>query len=211
IRVGDSCNFNGRVGTVEDISLRSTRIRTVERTELSIPNGALAAMNIENLSRRDKILFNPSFALRSETTPDQLRYVLTEARRLLYQHPKIETPTARIRFAAVEQSWLTLEVSGYVLTAEFAEFAAIREDILLRLMSIVRDAGTNFAFPAQTVYLGRDAGIDKAKAEEAEGHVREWREQRNLPFPDFAPEQIAEIRDSLSYPAPESAVNRNAS
>ena len=63
IRVGDTCNFNGRVGTIEDISLRSTRIRTVERTELSIPNGALATMNIENLSRRDKFLFNPNLGL----------------------------------------------------------------------------------------------------------------------------------------------------
>jgi len=209
IRVGDSCNFNGRVGTVEDISLRSTRIRTVERTELSIPNGALATMNIENFSRRDKFLFNPSLALRSDTTPDQLRYVLTEARRLLYQHPKIETPSARIRFAAVDQSWLTLEVFSYVLTREFAEFAAIREDILMRLMTIVNDAGTGFAFPSQTVYLGRDSGIDKNKAEHAEEQVREWREQNRLPFPDFAPEEIAEIRDSLTYPVPESAVHRN--
>jgi len=209
IRVGDSCNFNGRVGTVEDISLRSTRIRTVERTELSIPNGALATMNIENFSRRDKFLFNPSLALRSDTTPDQLRYVLTEARRLLYQHPKIETPSARIRFAAVDQSWLTLEVFSYVLTREFAEFAAIREDILMRLMTIVHDAGTGFAFPSQTVYLGRDSGIDKNKAEHAEAQVREWREQNRLPFPDFAPEEIAEIRDSLTYPVPESAVHRN--
>lgn len=209
IRVGDSCNFNGRVGTVEDISLRSTRIRTQERTELSIPNGALAAMNIENLSRRDKILLNPKFGLRSETTPDQLRYVLTEARRLLYQHPKIETATARVRFCSFEDSWLNIEMFSYVLTRDFAEFTAIREDILLRMMAIVDQAGTGFAFPSQTVYLGRDAGIDKAKAGQAEEKVRQWREQNNLPFPDFAPEEIAEIRDSLTYPAPESAVHRS--
>jgi MscS family membrane protein len=209
IRVGDSCNFNGRVGTVEDISLRSTRIRTQERTELSIPNGALAAMNIENLSRRDKILLNPKFGLRSETTPDQLRYVLTEARRLLYQHPKVETASARVRFSSFEDSWLSIEMFSYVLTRDFAEFTAIREDILLRMMAIVENAGTGFAFPSQTVYLGRDSGIDKAKAEQAEQQVREWREQNRLPFPDFAPEDIAEIRDSLTYPGPESAVNRN--
>jgi MscS family membrane protein len=209
IRVGDSCNFNGRVGTVEDISLRSTRIRTVERTELSIPNGALATMNIENLTRRDKILLNPKFGLRSETTPDQLRYVLTEARRLLYQHPKVETATARVRFSSFEESWLQIEMFSYVLTRDFAEFTAIREDILLRIMTIVEQAGTGFAFPSQTVYLGRDAGIDKARAEQAEQQVREWREQNRLPFPDFAPEDIAEIRDSITYPSPESAVNRN--
>jgi MscS family membrane protein len=207
IRVGDTCNFNGRVGTVEDISLRSTRIRTVERTELSIPNGALATMNVENLSRRDKFLFNPNLGLRPETAPDQLRYVLTEARRLLYQHPKVETVSARIRLAGLEQGWPVLEVFTYVLTRDGAEFTAIREDILLRLMSIVDDAGTGFTFPSQNVYLGRNPSIDQAKAEQAEAKIREWRDQKQLPFPDFAPTEIAEIRDSLPYPAPESAVN----
>jgi MscS family membrane protein len=209
IRVGDSCNFNGRIGTVEDISLRSTRIRTVERTELSIPNGALATMNIENLTRRDKFLFNPNLSLRPETTPDQLRYVLTEARRFLYQHPKVETASARIRLANLEQGWPSLEVFSYVLTRDGAEFTAIREDILLRLLTVVEEAGTGFAFPSQNVYLGRNTGVDKAKAEQAEEAVRRWRDQNQLPFPDFAPAEIAEIRDSLPYPPPESAVNRN--
>jgi MscS family membrane protein len=209
IRVGDSCNFNGRIGTVEDISLRSTRIRTVERTELSIPNGALATMNIENLTRRDKFLFNPNLSLRPETTPDQLRYVLTESRRFLYQHPKVETASARIRLANLEQGWPSLEVFSYVLTRDGAEFTAIREDILLRLLTVVEEAGTGFAFPSQNVYLGRNTGVDKAKAEQAEEAVRRWRDQNQLPFPDFAPAEIAEIRDSLPYPPPESAVNRN--
>jgi MscS family membrane protein len=207
IRVGDACNFNGRVGTVEDISLRSTRIRTIERTELSIPNGTLATMNVENLSRRDKFLFNPNLGLRPETTTDQLRYVLTEARRLLYQHPKVETVSARVRLAGLEQGWPVLEVFAYMLTRDGAEFTAIREDVLLHLMSIVDDAGTSFTFPSQNIYLSRNAGIDKAKADQAESKVREWRDQKQLPFPDFAPTQIAEIRDSLPYPSPESAVN----
>lgn len=207
IRVGDACNFNGRIGTVEDISLRSTRIRTVERTELSIPNGTLATMNVENLSRRDKFLFNPNLGLRPETTPDQLRYVLSEARRFLYQHPKVETASARIRLAGLELGWPVLEVFAYLLTRDGAEFPAIREDILLRLMSIVDDAGTGFTFPSQNVYLGRNPSIDKEKAEQAEAKVREWRDQRQLPFPDFSPVEIAEIRDSLSYPEPESAVH----
>ena len=207
IRVGDTCNFSGRVGTIEDISLRSTRIRTVERTELSIPNGTLATMNIENLSRRDKFLLNPNLGLRPETTPDQLRYVLSAARRMLYQHPKVETVSARIRLSGLEQGWPVLEVFTYVLTRDGAEFTAIREDLLLRLLSIVEDAGTGFTFPSQSVYLGRNPSIDKAKAEHVEAQVREWREQKQLPFPDFAPAEIAEIRDSLPYPPTESAVH----
>jgi MscS family membrane protein len=207
IRVGETCNFNGVVGMVEDISLRSTRIRTTERTELSIPNGSLATMNIDNLSRRDKFLFNPKIGLRYETTPDQLRYVLAQARRLLYEHPKVETPTARIRLVGLEQSSLALEIFTYILTRDVAEFTAIREDILLRLMDIVSDAGSGFAFPSQTVYLGQDSGLDQEKATQAMEHVRQWREERQLPFPDFAPTQVSEFRDSLPYPAPESAVN----
>ena len=207
IRVGDVCDFNGRVGSVEDISLRSTRIRTVERTELSIPNGSLATMNVENLSRRDKFLFNPKISLRYETTPDQLRYVLAEARRLLYEHPKVETASARIRFTGLEASWLGLEIFSYILTRDAAEFNAIREDILLRLMDVVYDAGTGFAFPSQTLYLGRDPKPDEAKAKEAEERVNRWREEKQLPFPDFAPAEISEFRDSLPYPPPDSAVN----
>lgn len=207
IRVGDACNFNGRVGTVEDISLRSTRIRTVERTELSIPNGTLATMNVENLSRRDKFLFNPTLGLRPETTPDQLRFVLSQARRMLYQHPKIETASARIRLAALDQGWPALEVFTYIVTRDGAEFTAIREDILLQLMTIVHDAGTSFTFPSQNVYLGRNPGIDSEKAAQAEAKVREWREQRQLPFPDYTPAEISDIRDSLEYPARESALH----
>lgn len=207
IRVGDACNFAGRVGTVEDISLRSTRIRTVERTELSIPNGTLATMNVENLSRRDKFLFNPTLGLRPETTPDQLRFVLSQARRLLYQHPKVETASARIRLAALDQGWPALEVFTYIVTRDGAEFTAIREDILLQLMTLVEEAGTAFAFPSQNIYLSRSDGIDKDKAEQAEAKVRQWREQQQLPFPDFAPAEISEIRDSLEYPPRESALH----
>ena len=206
IRVGDTCRFGDRVGIVEDISLRSTRIRTVERTELSIPNGALATMNIENLTRRDKILFNPTLGMRCETTADQLRFVLAEIRRMLFEHPKVDSDSARIRFASFDASSLSLEIFSYVLTREMAEFTAIREDLLLRIMAIVQKSGTDFAFPSQTLYLSRDAGLDKEKAAAAEQEVQQWRNQNSLPFPDFAPADKSMFRGSIVYPGPESAV-----
>ena len=205
IRVGDTCRLGDRVGTVEDISLRSTRIRTPERTELSIPNGALAAMNIENLTRRDKILFNPTLAIRLETSPDQLRYLLAELRRMLYEHTKVEHETARIRFAAFDSSALSLEVFSYVLTRDFAEFTAIREDLLLRMLEIVDKAGSGLAFPSSTVYMARDSGLHKEKAEAAEHQVQQWRDERQLPFPDFAPADKSSFRGSIAYPPPEAA------
>lgn len=206
IHVGDTCRFGDRVGAVEDISLRSTRIRTVERTELSIPNGALAAMNVENLTRRDKILFNPTLGVRCETTPDQLRYLLAELRRMLYGHPKIESESARIRLAGFDSSALSLEIFSYVLTRDFAEFTAIREDLLLRMLEIVERSGSGLAFPSRTVYVTRDPGLDKEKTAAAENQVQQWRDERQLPFPDFAPGDKSSLRGSIVYPHPESAV-----
>src|SRR5208337_4831420 len=107
---GDYCRFADRTGTVEDISLRSTRVRTDARTELSIPNGTLATMSIENFTRRNKILFNPVLSIRYDTTGDQLRYLLAEVRRILYQHPMVESGSASIRFANFDPSALRLEI-----------------------------------------------------------------------------------------------------
>lgn len=208
IRVGDYCRFGDKTGTVEDISLRSTRVRTDARTELSIPNGALATMTIENFAWRDKILFNPVLAIRYETTADQLRYVLAEIRQLLFAHPKVESEGANIRFANFDNSSLRLEIAGYVLTADANEFNAIREDLLLRIMDIVAKSGTSFAFPSQTLYFSRDSGLDKEKAAAAEKQVQEWRDQHKLPFPDFAPADKTAFHNSITYPSPESATGK---
>jgi MscS family membrane protein len=204
--VGDVCRFGDRLGTVEDISLRSTRIRTPERTELSIPNGSLATMNIENLSRRDKILFNARLSLRYETTPDQLRYVLAQIRRLFYEHPKVETDGARIRFIGYENGALILEPFCYILTRDGADFLTIQEDLLLRIMDIIEASGTSIAFPTRTIYLGRDRGLDQDKTATVSREVQRWRENRNLPFPDYAPSDISEFSNSLPYPQPDSAL-----
>jgi MscS family membrane protein len=209
MQVGDVCRFGDRVGTVEDISLRSTRIRTPERTELSIPNGSLATMNLENLSRRDKLLFNTKLGLRYETSADQLRYVLAQIRRLLYQHPKLETESARVRLVGYDNSSLTLEVFCYILTRDGNEFLAIQEDVLLRIMDVVEASGTSFAFPSRLVYLGRDSGLDQQKTAAVLREVQQWRENSKLPFPDFAPSEVSEFSNSLPYPPPDSALRSN--
>jgi len=206
IRVGDYCRFGDRAGTIEDISLRSTRIRTDDRTQLSIPNGAVATMNLENISRRDKFLFSPSLSVRPETSPDQLRYLLAEIRRLLYEHPKIETATADIRFTGFAASAWTVVITSYVLTRDFTEFTGVREDLLLRIMEIVSRSGTALAFPSQTLYLGRDSGLDREKAAAAEKQVQQWRDQHQLPFPDYAPSDKASFHGLIAYPPPESSL-----
>jgi MscS family membrane protein len=207
-RVGDVCRFGDRTGVVEDIGLRSTRIRTEERTLLAIPNGTVATINLENLSRRDKILFKTTLGLRPESKPDHCRFVLAEIRRLLYSHPKIETKTVRVRLIDIAGTSLNVELVSYIMTRDFNEFAAVREDLLLRIMDVLDDAGGGLALPSQTLYLSRDGGVEKEKAEGAVKKIAELREGKQLPFPDFHDEDISSFKGSIEYPQPESAVHK---
>ena len=210
VRVGDFCKVGDVVGTVESIGLRSTQIRTLDRTVLSIPNAQMCTANIENYGFRDKVWFKPTLSLRYETRADQLRHVLAEIRRLLYEHPMVETESARIRLARFGASSLDLDIFAYVLTGEFAKFVEVQEDLLLRIMDIVEASGTAFAFPSSTTYLARDAGLNKDKTEEAIAQVGRWREQQELPFPNFHPSRISELANRIQYPPPGSAVVRPA-
>jgi MscS family membrane protein len=206
IRVGDFCRAGDYIGTVENIGLRSTRIRTLNRTVVAVPNGQLALMSLENFAMRDKIWFHHTLQLRYETTADQLRYILAEIRKMLYGHPKVESSSARIRFIGFGDSSLNLEVFAYVLETEYGSFLHIQEDLLLRIMDIIEASGSGFAFPSQTTYVARDSGIDAEKSRKATETVRQWREQGNLPFPDFSPETISEIDGKIEYPPQDSAL-----
>jgi MscS family membrane protein len=203
-RVGDVCRFGDRTGVVEDIGLRSTRIRTDERTLVAIPNGTVATINLENLSRRDKILFKTTLGLRPETKADHMRFVLAEVRKLLYSHAKIETQTVRVRLTDIAGSSLSVEVFAYILTRDFNEFAAVREDLLLRMMDVMEDTGGGLALPAQTLYLSRDSGVEKQKAENAARKIAELREGKQLPFPDFHQDEISSFKGTIQYPPNES-------
>lgn len=208
LRVGDYCRIADRTGTVEDIGLRSTRIRTDDRTLLSIPNGTMATVNIENFSRRDKILFKTTLGVRSETKADHLRFVLSEVRRLLYSHPKVEPKTVRVRLTDIAGGAPSIELFCYILTRDYNEFTAVREDLLLRMMEVVEESGSSLALPAQTLFLSRDAGLEKEKAATAVKKIADLRDGKQLPFPDFHPDEIDSLKGSIEYPAQESAVRK---
>jgi MscS family membrane protein len=210
VEVGDVCRAGEFFGEVEDIGLRSTRIRTMDRTVVSIPNGQLATLSLENFTRRDRIWLHHSIALRYETKADQLRYVLAEIRRLLYSHPKVDSASARVRFIRFGGSSLELEIFAYVLTTDFTVFLGIQEDLLLHMMDIVESSGTSVALSPQMHYIVRDPGINPDKGQEAINRVQDWRRNNQLPFPDFHEKNIAEFKNKMEYPSPESAVNRRS-
>ena len=160
IRVGDFCRAGEYVGWVEEVGLRSTRIRTRDRTVVSVPNGQIAMMSLENFALRDKIWFYHILRLRYETTAEQLRHVLAETRKTLSAHPRVESSTHRARFVQVGNFSLDVEIFAYVLTTDWEDFLAVQEDILLRIMGVIEASGTGFALPPPAMYMNTDSGKD---------------------------------------------------
>jgi MscS family membrane protein len=186
INVGDFCKIGDRVGTVEDIGLRSLKLRTLDQNLLVVPNGALAQMQFENLRARTKLLINQNFSLRIETTVEQLRFVLDRVKSTLDEHPAIESGSSRVRVIGFAGAAFELELFAYGKTGNWPELTAIRQDVLLKIADIVEAAGTRFAAPTRLTYLSTDAGVDKEKTSEILRHMTELRATDAFRFPGEA-------------------------
>ena len=172
VKRGDFCRFGDRLGTVEDIGLRSTRVRTLDRTVVTVPNAEFSHMQLENYGRRDKVLFRAILGLRYETSADQLRHVLHGLRALLASDPHVADEKCRVRFVEFGAFSLDLELYCYLRTTEWVEFLAMREELLLKIVRVVEASGTGFAFPSQTLYLGQDEGLDPDTRVRVEAELR---------------------------------------
>jgi MscS family membrane protein len=157
IVVGDVCQIGQHTGEVIDVGLRSMQLRTVKRTVVYVPNGTLATMEVENLSRRDKFLFNPVVGLRYETTLEQLQRVATDIKASLTTDDRVENSTLRVRLVRFGAYSLDVEVFAYVQAQDYPSFLGVQEELLMRIMGIVRYAGTDLAFPSQTMYVRPDS------------------------------------------------------
>lgn len=201
VRVGDFCRFDQQLGRVEDIGLRSTRIRTLERTVVIIPNREFSQMKLENLSQRDKMQFATVVGLRYETRPDQMRYILSELRKLLLSHPKVlQDRRIRVRFTSFGSYSLDIEVNCYINTKKWFDYLAIREDIMLRVMEIVEECGSSFAFPSKTVYHEPSHALPEDKVQHSLDEFTELKKSGSSPFPDYTPAQYDKLRATLTYP-----------
>jgi MscS family membrane protein len=164
IRVGDLCRVGDQEGKVQDIGIRSTRFRTQARTVLTVPNGQLSSMNLENLGMRDKIRFRHIIGLRTETTTQQLAYVLEGLRALLAGHRFVEAGTSRVNFVKLGPSSMDLEVFAYVLTNVNERFLVLQEELLVGTLAVVERSGTATALPSQVVYMNRDLAANRSSS-----------------------------------------------
>jgi MscS family membrane protein len=152
-RVGDFVRIDDFVGTVEDIGLRSTRFRTLDRTLISIPNGRVADMRLESFSARDRMRLACTIGLVYGTSAGQMREVLAGLEKVLRTHPRIWPDAVVVRLKELASSSLDIEVMAWFDTPDWPEFQRIRQDVLLQFMDVVERAGASFAFPTQTIHF----------------------------------------------------------
>jgi MscS family membrane protein len=139
------------------IGLRSTRIRTPDRTIISVPNAQFSSMELENISGRDKIWFHPTLNLRRDTNSEQLLEVLSSFRKILADQPKVETGKLPVRFIGVGRYSLDVEIDAYVKTSDYDEFLALQQELLLKMLQAVERSGTALAVPLQESFESQRA------------------------------------------------------
>jgi MscS family membrane protein len=151
-RVGDWVRAGASEGAVERIGLRSTSIRTVDRTVVRIPNGRLADERIETFGERDRILLRTDIDLTYNTTPEQLERIRDALEAALRAHPMVFADIVRVHVVGFTDSAIRINVISWFLTTDWEEFLRIRHDMLITFMRIISANGSNFAFPSRTVY-----------------------------------------------------------
>jgi MscS family membrane protein len=144
-------------------------------------------MQFENMARRSKLLINQTFSLRIETQAEQLRFVVDRVQSMLGQHPAIEPGSCRVRVTSFVGAAFQMELFAYGKTGDWAEFTAIRQDVILKIAEIVEASGTRFAAPTQLTYLSRDKRVDAEQANGVERRVAKPGPSDVFRFPREAP------------------------
>lgn len=152
-RVGDFVLVEGTLGTVETVGMRSTRIRTLDRTLVTLPNGKLADMRIESFAARDRFRLFVTLGLVYSTTSAQMRQVMAGVRDVLQAHPTLGPEGPVVRFANLGASSLEVEVMAWLTARDFNDFCDQRGELYLRFMEVVERAGSSIAFPTQTLHV----------------------------------------------------------
>lgn len=165
LQVGDFVKVGDVLGTVEDLGIRSTRIRTGERTVVTIPNGDLSARQIENFAPRDRFLFNPVIGIDYRTSSAKLREAIAIVQGVLAEHTRI-AEGERARLASIGERSFNIEVWSYIDVREFDVQVVVKEELLLTIYERLESAGIALASPAQTITLsepgqGKEQGREK--------------------------------------------------
>jgi MscS family membrane protein len=163
LREGDFVRIDADLGTVETVGLRSTRIRTLDRTVVTLPNGKLADMRVETFAPRDRCRFVAMIGVVYDTSAGQLREILAGFDRILRDHPGVVPEEIAVRFVQFGPSSLDIEVISLFKTSDWNQFKTWRQEVLIAFMDVVERAKSSFAFPTRTVHLVGGAAAPTAR------------------------------------------------
>jgi MscS family membrane protein len=157
VSTGDVCRYGAHFGRVEEIGLRSTRIRTQGNTVVSVPNSRLAYEDIENISARRNVWYQPLIRMRIDTTPDQMREIVERVRQMLVEDERVLNDVLRVQFRKFGEYSLDIKVHCYVDTVDFNEYLTIAEQLNFRILEIVHDVGASLALPERGASFSQSA------------------------------------------------------
>jgi MscS family membrane protein len=185
--IGDPCRIGDQRGVVEDIGLRSTKLRTEDRTIVTIPNGTVATAVLENYRQRDKILFRQIVRLRYDLSSTHLRYLLDEVRAVLKENNRVEDASSRVRLLRLAEYSIEMEIYAYILVRDYGEFLALQEQLILSIVDAIEKTGAAIALPSVGPILVPDAWIDPEKAKSAKARFEKPPDSREKPRDSEAP------------------------
>ena len=160
-KIGDWIKVGSVEGIVEDIGMRTTKIRAFDKRLIVMPNATIANSAVDNFSRRDRRRIKMRIGLTYSTTPEQMKRILKEIREMLFNHPQIHNEPLFVYFDEFDDSSLSLFFYLFTTTAVWEEYLKIREDINLKIIEIVEKNGSSFAFPSQSIYFENELELKK--------------------------------------------------
>ena len=166
VRVGDTCIIAGKLGIIEEIGISSVRMRTLDRTVVSIPNTKVAEAELENFTMRDRFWIHPVFTLRFDTPYSVVQKVLEQIVAVLNGHPDVDSSSSRARIIQLTSAGPQIEVFAYYRKpgADYAAFLGEQEQIFLEIMRIVEEQGTSMAAPLGLLQLDKEKDKPSAAA-----------------------------------------------
>ena len=152
---GDLVQVNNIIGRVEKVGFRTTRIRTAERSLVTLPNKIMVDQPLDNWSERQVWRSKFEIDMTYETKPENMQIIKKKIIDYLNEHPKTDEHS-QVFFSEFAAHSLKLQIFFFAKTNDFFEFMAIKDEVNFKVHEIVTQNGGNFAFPTQTIFVKKE-------------------------------------------------------
>lgn len=163
VDVGDWIATDQVEGVVEELSFRTTKIRTFEQSLITVPNSVLANKPVVNYTKRGLRRIKFDLGVMYKTTSEQLQTVVEEIKEMLLAHPRVAADTVYVRFLTFNDSSLDIMVYCFTDAMDYQGYIAVREEINFRILDILEAASVSAAFPSTSVYIEQEAVPDEGQ------------------------------------------------